>query len=282
MAATWDLYAKDLLKERPQDFAALILPGSRYIKRHESQYQMREIRLDRLIEVEYKGRRLLINVEIQASRDRKMGVRLLRYSMEAMEEYGLPVLSCVIYLQKGGKRSKPPLCVDLLPGVWRLLWFDYISIELAEQTTEDLRQINLLGLLPLFILSKGGRNFKVLDEVLTRLQEANEYELLILTRLFAEATFTTAEERTQLYRRLAMLQDIESTPTYQRLTQKGEILGTRRNIEAITQARFPSLLKSVQNRVELLTDLAKLQEILLKISTARTAREIREYLLTLP
>lgn len=143
-------------------------------------------------------------------------------------------------------------------------------------------KINLLGLLPLFILSKGGRNFKVLDEVLTRLQEANEHELLILTRLFAEATFTSAEERAQLYRRLAMLQDIESTPTYQRLTQKGEILGTRRNIEAVTQARFPPLLKPVQNRVELLTDLAKLQEILLKISTARTAREIREYLLTLP
>lgn len=53
MTATWDLYAKDLLRERPQDFVELILPGARYIARHESQFQMREIRLDRLIEVEY-------------------------------------------------------------------------------------------------------------------------------------------------------------------------------------------------------------------------------------
>lgn len=282
MTVSWDLYAKDLLKERPQDFAELILPGSRYIRRHESQYQMREIRLDRLIEVEYKGRRILINVEIQASRDHKMGIRLLRYSLEAMEEYSLPVLSCVIYLQKGGKSSKPPLCVDLLPDEWRLLWFNYISIELAKKTTKDLRQMNLLGLLPLFILSKGGKNFEVLDEVVTRLQDANEHELLILTRLFAEAAFTSVEERAQLFRRFAMLQDIENTPTYQRLTRKGEILGTRRNIEAVTEARFPSLLKLTQTQIALLTDLTKLQEILLKVSTARTAKEIKEYLLALP
>lgn len=53
MTATWDLFVKDLVRERPQDFATLVLPGSPYIGRRESQYQMREVRLDRLIEVEY-------------------------------------------------------------------------------------------------------------------------------------------------------------------------------------------------------------------------------------
>ncbi len=98
MTATWDLYAKDLLRERPQDFVELILPGARYIARRESQFQMREIRLDRLIEVEYCGQRILINLEIQVAKDPRMGMRLLRYSLAALEEYDLPVLSCVIYL----------------------------------------------------------------------------------------------------------------------------------------------------------------------------------------
>ncbi len=107
MTATWDLYGKDLLRERPQDFAQFILPGRRYITRHESQYQMREVRLDRLIEVEYELERLLINFELQASRDKKIGRRLLRYSLAALEEYELPVLSCVIHLQEVGALSEP-------------------------------------------------------------------------------------------------------------------------------------------------------------------------------
>ncbi|MGH2508275.1 MAG: hypothetical protein ACRDHZ_12865, partial [Ktedonobacteraceae bacterium] len=126
MAATWDLYAKDLLNERPQDFATLVLPGSRYIGRHESQYQMREVRLDRLIEVEYCKKRVLINFELQATKDTKIGKRLLKYSLEAMDEYNLPVVSCVIYLQKIGKLHEPPWHLDL-PGGRCMILFDYIS-----------------------------------------------------------------------------------------------------------------------------------------------------------
>lgn len=139
MTATWDLYAKDLLKERPQDFATLVLAGSQYIGLRESQYQMRELRLDTLIEVEYQGQRLLINIEFQSTRDEMMGGRLLIYSFEIQQEYGLPVLSCVIYLQKVGSTSKPPLCWDL-PGGQRVLWFDYLSIELAEKTPDEFKQ----------------------------------------------------------------------------------------------------------------------------------------------
>jgi hypothetical protein len=160
MTATWDLYAKDLLRERPQDFVELILPGARYIARRESQFQMREIRLDRLIEVEYCGQRMLINLELQAAKDPRMGIRLLRYSLAALEEYKLPVLSCVIYLQHVAEVSEPPLCWEIFEGRC-VLWFDFVCIQLAEMTIEELRRMNLLGLLQLFILSKDGKNFKV-------------------------------------------------------------------------------------------------------------------------
>lgn len=283
MTATWDLYVKELVNERPQDFATLVLPRARYLGRRESQYQTREIRLDRLIEVEYKGEDLLINFELQVKRDPKMGTRLLRYSLEATEEYELPVLSCVIYLQKIGKMGEPPLRVEVAKR--QLLWFDYVSIELAEKTTQELRALNLLGLLPLFILSKGGKTYEVLDEVVARLEQENERELLALTRLMAERVFTSESDQTWLFRRFAMLRDIEDTPTYQRLVKKGreegELLGTRRSIGTLVQARFPSLRSLVRERIEQITDLEKLQEILLIMGTARTAKSAREYLLTL-
>lgn len=277
MTATWDLYAKDLLRERPQDFVELILPGARYIARRESQFQMREIRLDRLIEVEYCGQRMLINLELQAAKDPWMGIRLLRYSLAALEEYDLPVLSCVIYLQHVAELSEPPLCWEIFEGR-RVLWFDFVCIRLAEKTIEELRQMNLLGLLPLFILSKDGKNFNVLDEIVTRLREGNEKELLALTRLFAELVFVSDIERTQLVRRFAMLQNIEDTPTYKRLVQQGRIEEAHEMLMLLVQKRFPSLTTLARMKTENMTDLEKLQEISLEISTARLAREARKYL----
>jgi len=281
MTATWDLYAKDLLRERPQDFVELILPGARYIARRESQFQMREIRLDRLIEVEYCERRMLLNLELQASRDPRMGIRLLRYSLAALEEYDLPVLSCVIYLQHVAELSEPPLCWEIFEGR-RVLWFDFVCIQLAEMTIEELRQTNLLGLLPLFILSKDGKNFTVLDEIVTRLHEGNERELLALTRLFAELVFISDTDRTQVVRRFAMLQNIEDTPTYKRLVQQGRIEGrvegARQIVVHLVQARFPSLRSLAEKQFATITDLEKLQEISLEISTARLARDARKYL----
>jgi hypothetical protein len=86
MTATWDLYGKELINERPQDFVTLVLPGARYLGRRESQYQTREIRLDRLIEVEYQRKRLLMNIERQVRRETKTGIPLLHSSLEAMKE----------------------------------------------------------------------------------------------------------------------------------------------------------------------------------------------------
>jgi hypothetical protein len=279
------LYAKDLLKERPQDFAELVLSGACYIGTRESQYRRREIRLDTLIEVEYKGYSLLINVEFQSTRDGGMGERLLIYSYEAKREYELPVLSCVIYLQDVGEVSGPPLCWDVA-GELRILWFNYVSIELGEKTTQELREMNLLGILPLFILSKGGQTHEVLDEVLNRLDAENEKELLALTRLFAELVFTSESEQAWLTRRFAMLQDIEGTPTYRRLVQKGReegleegrLLEVRQNIEAIVRKRFPTSLTRVRAQIEQMNELEKLQEILLEASTARTAKRFEQYL----
>lgn len=292
MTATWDLYAKDLLRERPQDFATLVLPGSRYIGRRESQYQMREVRLDRLIEVEYFGERLLINVEIQAAKDKKMARRLLRYCLEALDEYELPVVSCVIYLQKIGEHPDPPWRLELQSGQ-RIIWFDYFCIELAEKTTDDLRQLNLLGVLPLFILSKDGQTLNILDEVVTRLEAGRENDLLAITRLMAERIFKTEDDQAWLTRRFTMLRDIEETPTYQRLIKKGmeqgreegreegKFLEIRQDVEMIVSKRFPDLHVFVKALAEQLTDLEKLRELLLEVSTASTAKELKQYLLDL-
>ena len=83
-----------------------------------------------------------------------------------------------------------------------------------------------------------------------------------------------------------MLQDIEETPTYRRLVQKGKeegleegrLLQTRQNIEAIVRKRFPASLAHVRARIDHMNELDKLQGILLQASTARTAKRFEQYL----
>ncbi len=90
-----------------------------------------------------------------------------------------------------------------------------------------------------------------------------------------------------------MLDFFEDAPAYQWMTEhalergreegreEGSLLTACQNIEAVMRARFPRLLPQVRDRIEQIDDLKKLQEILLTVSTARTAKSAREYLLTL-
>ena len=50
----------------------------------------------------------------------------------------------------------------------------------------------------------------------------------------------------------------------------------QQNIEVVTQARFPDLLPFVQSRVESMDDLARLRELLVLVSTAQNADEVKQ------
>lgn len=291
---SWDLYAKALMHDAPQDFVTLLAPGARYVGHREGQFQTREIRSDSMIEAEYNGRGMLIHVEFQSEKDEKMATRLLGYSYEAIREHGLPVLSCVIYLQRTSDVPQPPLNWDLPIGR-RVMWFDYISIELAEWPLEDLKQLDLDAMLPLLILSKGGAKREVLAEAIARLDAGNKRELLLNAQLFAGLVFKSADDQAWLERSFAVLNDYlrEHSWTYQKIIregieqgraeglQLGQLLAIRQNIEATVQARFPTLLTAVKAQIKQITDPAALQKISLTVNTARTAKEVKQYLLDL-
>jgi hypothetical protein len=79
-------------------------------------------------------------------------------------------------------------------------------------------------------------------------------------------------------RRFALLQNIEDTPTYKRLVQRGRIEEAREMLILLVQRRFPSLVTLARAKAENMTDLEQLQEILLEISAARLARDARKSL----
>ena len=86
-----------------------------------------------------------------------------------------------------------------------------------------------------------------------------------------------------------MLKDISETPTYRRLVaegrevgrEEGVLLGIRQSAEVLVQAHFPSLRSLAKKQLEMVTDLETLRQAVIHIGGARTAREVKQYLLNL-
>jgi hypothetical protein len=291
----WDVYSKLLLKECPQDFVSYCVPGARFVSMRETQFQTRaksayrprEMRGDTLIEAELHDQHFLIHVEWQSDKDQEMDIRLLGYCYEATRLHKLPVLSVVIYLQAVSDVPQGPLD-QRIPTGRRLLWFDFDSLEIREQSVEEFRRLNLDAFCMLMPLCKDGATYEVLEEVLERLEKRNRKELVSIARFFAGKVLTSSADRKRLGRRFAMLRDfLQDSWTFQETLEEGREQGleqgleqgrteeARQNIESFVETRFPTLFAWVQVRVEPITNLETLREILSMLYRANTVEEVK-------
>jgi hypothetical protein len=145
-----------------------------------------------------------------------------------------------------------------------------------------------------------GATRPVLEEVITRLKDGNHLtngkkgNLLAVTRFFAGMVFTSANDRLWLRRKFAMFDDFlwENSWTYRETIEEGRMKGLaeglaegltamRQSIETMAQTRFPDLLASIKSQITRQNDLAKLQELLIIVGTARTEGEVEQSLLAL-
>ncbi len=316
----WDICLKLLLRECTQEVLNWILPGAVFIGWRDGQFQMEgrgpeqqpsfvgvlahEIRADSMMEVEYQGRRYLIHVEFQSTKDDEIGYRLLGYSHAAVGLHELPVLSFVIYVLKV---SPPPSSPYEWPGTGGevQMSFKYRSIELAEIPVEELEQKNLVGLAPLLLLAKDGATRAVLERAITVLEQARRPEALAILRLLAPHVFENNQEMvTWIERRFTLMHDflLEESIMYKELVKEGEIkgreegigigreegreegigIGQRRSIEAVVRAHFPDLLDLARERVARVHDEQQLDNILLQLIAISAEAEAHRFLMTLP
>ncbi len=300
----WDDSLKTFISENAQDFASWVLKGAQVKRKLLTEFKIRTIEADSLLEITLTGpevsvdeAKMLIHFEIQSTRDQDIGQRLLEYSFEAQHEHHLPVLSCVIYLRDVGEVPQPPLRWQLPTGR-KVLWFDYVSIELSKIPTEELRDTGLMGLMPLLILTKDGATHQVMEEVVTALEATGNMELLSVTKLLAGLVFTSDEDQQWIERIFAMYNDaLEQTPTYQKLLQKGREEGLEKGREEglekgreealrqavvdVVQERFPEITVFAQKQVESLEDTRLLRRLIAKMSGAQTVQEAVQSLITI-
>ncbi len=300
----WDLSLKLVLRESPQAFVTLLVPSARYIRMRDGQFitrelpeslfLMREIRSDCLIEAESDGKRFLILVEFQSTKDKIMGQRLLGYSYEAICAYKLPVLACVIYPRYVYKPPHKPYGWAIpRRGVQNTFMYD--SIELAEMFVNELERTRLVGLAPLWICTKDGPTREVLEHAITVLETAHKPEGLAALRMLALLVFEhDATMLAWIEWRFAHMHDylLENSIMYKELVNEGEIKGReeehqralahfQETVVALVARDFPQLTNVAQQQVALVNNLERLQRLILQVTMLHDTAQVTALLAAL-
>ena len=281
MAGDWDDSLKMLVNDNAQDFVTWLFKGARATGKLLTQFKKRTIDADALVEAVQDGDQFLAHFEFQSTNDPRIAERLLEYNFEARRVHNLPVYSCVIYLV-----PKPPL-VWKIPGGREVLRFHYLSIELGELFTEELRQTGRVGLLPLLLLTKDGARHEVVEEIITGLEVAEQYNLLPITKLLASLVLRSEADQVWLERRFAVLDEIlRNTPAYQKILKEGRQEALQQELQRehealldVIRARFPKIERQARKEVEGIEDTSILLRLIIKMTTVPTAEEAIQLLL---
>ena len=151
-----------------------------------------------------------------------------------------------------------------------------------------------LGLLPLVILTKGGKQPKVVNEMIEKLALAQEYDLMAIARLLGGLVFKEGSDESDWFkRRFYMFQDIlRESWVYQEIGQEyfeqgreeerqEELQRQRQTVLSFVQRHFSEVVSLAKQQTDRITEPEVLQTVILRLLAAQTVEEARQILLNL-
>lgn len=308
---TNDSAFKILLSYAPQQFVDVLLPGARFLEQLSTELAREPLRADVLLLVEYpagSGRHYILHLEAQTDADATMPRRLCEYTIWALGKYHLPVLSIVIYLERGATPPSP----WTVPGPFgNVLTFEFIVLRLWETPVEQWLAPGHPGLTPFAPLLQGA-TVETLGQVADRLQDVPEpvqrANALYYAVSFAKRAFGVAATNEFLRRHPVIDAYIKDSPFYQEIIdlgreqglkqgrEQGRELGLEQGLEqgivagetealrtaviAVLARRFPELTAAPAT-IAAITDLARLRLLVVEVAVAPDVEAVRR-LLDLP
>jgi hypothetical protein len=190
MTKPWEHSIKLLVRKNPQSLVSFILPGAVFEAEID---QDLSLSADVLYRVMWKGKQIVLHAEFQRNRYTKMGPRLWKYNALTCMQTNLPVHSVVISLVEDTPLIQSPYVISLPDGraTQRL---DFATIKLWEVAPEVLEQQELVGLLPLLPLTKGGKKRETVERMITGLEKAGKQDLFVLGYAFSSLALTAEDD----------------------------------------------------------------------------------------
>ena len=281
---------KRLVKTYAQHFTNWLVAEATFVRTLNVELQSQQLFVDALMEIISYGEPSLLLIEFQSYRDPEMGRRLMEYSVLASREYNhCAVYPYVIYLRKPGEVADSPY-IRMRPDGREAYRFHYDVIQLWEIPAEVFLRQGWLGLLPLVILTRGGKRPEVVNEMIEQLAGAQEYDLLALARLMGGLVFKEGSDESDWFKgRFHMFQDIlRESWVYKEIGQEyfeqgieqgieqGKLQGLREMLLSFVQRDFPEVMALARQQVDRITDLEILQAIVLKLVHAQTLDEAKQ------
>lgn len=285
--AEMDQGIKRLIQTHPEDVLALAVPEAIYLGTLPVDVATEpQLTLDTLLHARIGGVECAVDIEAEARPHLEIARRLFEYGARATISTGLPVLSVVLWLERGGQ---PPISpYELRIGERTILTWHFIGIEVYNLRAESLLTSGLLGLAPLVAFTQEAREIETIERaaefVKERAAPGEVEELEALLAVFGARTFG-ARAMQHVIRRLFMSTEIlETSPLYQlwikEATEKGRELGIEQGLReaviAMLRGRFGTLSSEFEHAIEA-ADAASLQAMLPQAGTA-SLEELRSRL----
>ena len=262
----FDTVSKKRVQASPKDFVQLSL-GPNAVKVLDvltpEQPTVDVHQTDSVIKVEFNGEVVLVHFEFQtsASTHRPMPQRMAGYIGRAIETYGLPVYSNIIYLRPDAGRRDPGRYVQESPGHRVIIEYKVFRlIELEGQPILDSKNTGLIPFTPLMKPPTGVENEQWLRHCVQTADNLDvpnkaEYltELAILSGLVYEP---------QTIRNIISEETMYESSIVRYFAEQGHRAEARENILEVLTLRFQSdVVQTVKLNLEAIDDLQRLKQL---------------------
>jgi predicted transposase YdaD len=294
----WDSLTKELMQAGPQDLISWIFPNALYTGELDTELLKEPVRADCMYTITWEGEQVGFHIEFQKRHDTNMGRRVWRYNALASDRTDLPIYSVVIYLVDDERSVVEPPYAIKLPNGEIIHYFMFRNIKLWEIPSEALLEQNLPGLLPLLPLTREGHQRETVEQMYHRLQQAGKTDLIAIGFSIAFHALTQENEHQWLKEIFMDSENIlEGTWLGDKIHEKGVIQGLeqgrkqvfeqflpvqRASLRNFVKMHFPAEFALANRQVELIMTPFQAQELLDKLTAARTDDEVEAILLSIP
>lgn len=273
----YDHALKSLMSDHAAEIIPQLLSDTEVIREQNVEIKRELLRADLVYLVNYRGEAHTLNLELQTNADEDMALRMLRYHVELLIAYRLPVLSVVLYLFEANV-PEPPFRETSGSQKEELLTLRYHVLTLWTLDARDYVEKRLIVMYT-FLPAMKGANASLLIQALEEMKhhytqpEFVRHTSRFRTILNRSNTIDAQDKRIvedyMEYHYDSLLdEDPEIKEKIAQGKLQGELQGAQTIVVTFLEARFPSLAELGQQKVTLIRSKDILSLLAKQIATA--------------
>lgn len=275
----YDTTLKTWVKENPAEILPVLLPGAIFQEAIDIERIKPTMRADRVFKVLYRNLLHILHIEFESGSDANMPVRLNAYNAILHLEYGLPIISIIIYPFRT-TMAKSPYVID--SGDENLTTFHFKTLPLFTQEAERYVKEHRTCMYPMLPAMQGANANLIAQamEELASLYREDEVSLsqqFVWMELLLERTDTISSlEKVKVQEKIDMYDPLwDEHPKVKKIKAENEAKLREKELRTLQEAivnfvraRFPDLAEEAQKKVEQINSPDTLNFLLVAIGSA--------------